>query len=42
MFDETILAQSPAKDKRLGFLIDALKQLTRQLEQIGGHLHVVK
>ncbi len=42
MFDETVLAQSPAKDKRLGFLLDALKQLDTQLQSLGSRLYVTK
>lgn len=42
VFDETVLAQSPTKDRRLGFLIDALKQLSTQLQAIGGRLYVTK
>ena len=42
VFDETVLAQSPTKDKRLGFLIDALIQLNTQLESLGSRLYVIK
>jgi len=42
VFDDTILQQSPTKDRRLWFLIDALKQLDTQLQSIGGYLHVVR
>jgi deoxyribodipyrimidine photo-lyase len=42
VFDETVLAQSPTKDKRLGFLIDALKQLDTQLHSLGSRLYVAK
>jgi deoxyribodipyrimidine photo-lyase len=42
VFDETVLAQSPANDKRLGFLIDALKQLDTQLVSLGSRLYVAK
>jgi len=42
VFDETVLTQSPAKDKRLGFLIDALVQLDKQLQALWGRLYVDK
>lgn len=42
VLDDAILTQSPAKDKRLGFLIDALKQLDSQLQSIGSRLYVTK
>ncbi len=42
VFDDIVLKQSPSKDRRLGFLIDALKQLDTQLQSVGSCLHVAK
>lgn len=33
IFDETILQHFPAKDKRIGFLVDAIRQLDTQLRK---------
>jgi deoxyribodipyrimidine photo-lyase len=42
VFDDVVLQQSPNKDRRLGFLIDALQQLDKELQSIGGCLYVTR
>jgi deoxyribodipyrimidine photo-lyase len=42
VFDDIVLQQSPSKDRRLGFLINALQQLDKELQSIGGCLYIAR
>lgn len=41
VFDPTILARGPAQDARLGFLVDALRELDTELRSYGSQLCVI-
>lgn len=42
IFDDEILAQSPANDQRLGFLISLVENLANELKKLGSYLLVLK